>query len=322
MPNPTSSTTVQRPDLGALAWEYLIDAPSRGFIGLQVMPSFGVPEKSMDYPKIPIESLLKLKDTKRGARSAYARDDYEFETGTFNCQEYGLESPVSDVEARLYRRFFDAEEVASQIVMDHILRDHEARVAAALFSTANAVGNAGVTVEWSTPATCTPKADVKAGIQAMRAASGLEPNAIVMSKKVMENVLVSAELKTYLQYTSPHLMETMEAQKRALATYFSVDQVIVGGAIKDGAKKGQSFSGVDLWDDEYVSLCRVSSGGPNLREPVFGRTFLWEEDAPEEVVMESYREEQTRSEIIRGRQHVDEAVIFTGANYLLTNITA
>jgi len=300
----------------------MIDAPSRGFIGFQVMPSFGVPERSADYPVIPLEALLKLVDTKRGSDGTYARTDYQFETGTYRCDDYGLEHRISDARARLYRRFFDAEEVGTQIIMDHVLRGHEQRVASTLFATANAVGNSGVTNEWDDAANATPKADVKAGIQAMRAASGLSPNAIVMSKKVMENVLNTAELRTYLQYTAPHLVDGMEAQRMTLARYFSVEQVLVGGAIKDSAKEGQAFAGADLWDDEYVSLCRVSSGGPSIEEPVFGRTFLWEEDAPEEVVMESYREDQTRSEVVRGRQHVDEAVIFTGANYLLTNITA
>ena len=65
MPRPTSATTVQRPDLGALAYEYLIDAAARGFIGMSVMPLFEVPEKSSDYPVIPIESLVTDQDTKR-----------------------------------------------------------------------------------------------------------------------------------------------------------------------------------------------------------------------------------------------------------------
>ena len=59
------------------------------------------------------------------------------------------------------------------------------------------------------------------------------------------------------------------------------------------------------------------------REPVLGRTFLWTADSPQNLVVEQYREEQTRSEIYRVRHHVDDdAFIFTGAGYLLGNITA
>ena len=134
----------------------------------------------------------------------------------------------------------------------------------------------------------------------MRAASGLTPNALVMSLKVFENVLGTDELKTYLQYTSPHLVDGVEAQRSTLARYFGVNQVLVGGAIQNTAKMGQSVSIADLWNDEYVNLCRVSAGGPNLREPVFGRTFLWEEDSPDTLVTESYRDEPKRAEIVSG----------------------
>jgi hypothetical protein len=322
MPRPTSGTTIQRPELSALAYEHMIDAADRGFIGMRVMPIFPVPEKTADYAIIPIESLIKLPNTKRAPRAVYSRGDWEFETGTYNTVEYGWEEPVDDVEANLYRRFFDAEEVATDIAMDHILRGHEARVAAVVQNTSNAIGSANVTTEWSNAASATPKADAKAAIASMRGLSGIKPNAIIMSEKVFENVMVTAEIKNYLQYTSPHLVQTEEAQRRMLALYLGVDQVLVGNAIKDNAKKGQSASLVDLWDDEYVSFARVSSGGNRLKEPVIGRTFLWEADSPQPVVVESYREEQTRADIIRARNHVAEAIIFSGALYILGNITA
>ncbi len=132
MPRPTSATTVQRPDLGVLAYEYLLEGSQRGFIGTQVMPIFEVPEQSADYPKIPIEALIKVQDTKRAPKGDYPRGDWEFETGTYKCQEYGWEEPVDDVEARLYQRFFDAEMVSMEIGIDRILRGHEQRVATAL----------------------------------------------------------------------------------------------------------------------------------------------------------------------------------------------
>jgi hypothetical protein len=318
MPRPTSSTTVQRPDLGALAYEYLIDAPNRGFIGMSIMPVFEVPEKTADYPKIPIESLIKDQDTKRTANGGYQRGDWKFETGTYNCEEYGWEEPVDDVEARLYRRFFDAEQISSEIAVDRILRGHERRVSALVFASADA----NVAIEWSTPATAVPRTNVNAGKLAMRAASGLMPNALAMGMVAFTNVLNTAEVKDALKYTNPIELGGMEVQRRILAQYFGVDQIFVGGAQYDSAKKGQNFSLSDIWDDEYVALLRVSDGSTRLREPVYGRTFLWFDDAPQEVVVETYREEQKRADIVRARQHVDEAVIFAGAKYVLGNITA
>jgi len=318
MPRPTNATTVQRPDLGALAYEYMLDAATRGFIGMSILPVFEVPEKTADYPVIPIESLIKDQDTRRGANGNYQRGDWKFETGTYNCEEFGWEEPVDDVEAALYRRFFDAEEVSTEIAIDRILRGHERRAAALVFASADA----SVATEWSTAASADPRVNIEAGKTAMRAASGLLPNAVVMGYVPFRNALLTAKVMEALKYTNPIELGGFEAQRRILAQYFGVDQVLVGGAQYDSAKKGQSFTLADIWDDEYVALVRISNGGNRLKEPVYGRTFLWMADAPQEVVVETYREEAIRSNIVRARQHVDEAVIFAGAKYVLGNITA
>lgn len=318
MPRPTSSTTLQRPDLGSLAWEYLLDAPNRGFIGMALMPPFDVPNQSADYPIIPVEALIKSKDTARAPRGTYNRSDWSFEMGTYTCAEHGWEEAVDDVEAALYARYFDAEAIATEIAVDTILREQEKRIAARLEAVTN---TAAVTIEWSTAATATPRADVETAREAMRATYGILPNTIAMSYKVFRNVLNTAEIKTALRYTNPIEIGSEEAQRRILGQYFGLDILVASGQ-RDSAKKGQAFSLADIWDDEYVHLLNRSTGGQRLREPVYGRTFMWTQDAPQQVVIETYREEERRSTIIRARQHMGESVIFAGAAYKLSNITA
>jgi hypothetical protein len=321
MPRPTSATTIQRPDLASIAYEYMMEASERGFIGLDIMPIFEVSEKSAEYPVIPIEALLKLQTTKRAPDGSYPRSGYEFETDNYSCSEDGWEEKVDDVEAKMYARFFDAEELAVKRAVDILLRGQEKVIADAVFNTSN-FSSTAVTTEWSTAATCTPRADINTGKVAMRAASGLRPNVLAMAEKVFNNVLMASEITDALKYTNPIELGGLEAQKRILAQYFGVDRILVGGAIYDAAKKNKSMSLTDIWDDEYVGLFRVSEGGLALKEPVVGRTFLWTDDSPENLVTESYREEQTRANIYRVRHNTDPEFIFTGAGYLLSNITA
>src|SRR4030066_2309677 len=125
MPRPTSGTTIQRPDLGALVYEYVMNADDRGFICLDLLPIFGVMEQSADYPVIPFEALLKIQSTARAPRGAYSRGDYEFETGTYACKENGWEEPRDDLERTLYRRVFDAGEGGNQRAEDNVLRPQE-----------------------------------------------------------------------------------------------------------------------------------------------------------------------------------------------------
>ena len=133
MPRPTAATTIQRPDLGVLAYEAML-APG-DFIADQIFPMFPTDLQTGDYPIIPIEAFLKNKDTRRAPRGKYARDDYEFTTGTFACQDHGREEPLDDVEAAMYRRFFDGEVVAVERAIHKMRLAREVRVAAQVFNT-------------------------------------------------------------------------------------------------------------------------------------------------------------------------------------------
>jgi hypothetical protein len=321
MPRPTSATTIQRPDLGVIAYESADLASEKGFIGGELLPIFETNLQNGVYPVIPMEAFLKLQETERAPRGNYNRSDYKFETGNYTCKDRGWEELLDDSEAAMYRRFFDAEEVAVNRAVDVILRSREARIAAMLMNTSNITGTSDVTIPWNTSATATPRADVTAAKKAMRAASGLIPNAIAMAKANFDSVMLCKEIMDAFRYTNPIEVGGEEAQSRLLAQYFGVDKILVGNAIKDSAKKGQTAVVADIWDDEFILLAKVSSGGQDLREPSLGRTFLWTEDSPGMLVTEQYREEKARSEVYRVRNNVDEAFIFQGAGYLLGNIT-
>lgn len=318
---PTSSTVLQRPDLGAIAFEFLVDgAAAAGFIGLQVLPIFETVLKTAEYPVIPMEAFLKVKDTARAPRAGYNRDDYEFKTNPYFCKEHGWEEAVDDGEAAMYRRFFDAEELAVLRCMDVILRSQEDRIARMVFNPSN-ITKTDVAVPWSTADTADPKKDVNDGKKAMRLACGLVPNALVIAYTVFSNLMLTAKIKDAFKYTNPIELGGEEVQRRLLAQYFGVDRVLVAGAVKDTAKKAQDASISDIWNSAYAMLARLSNGGPDLREPSLGRTFLWTADTPEILTAEQYREEGKRSDIYRVRQHVDECFTFKKAAHLLGNIT-
>lgn len=318
MPTPKANVTF-RPELAALAYLYAIAASMRGFIGLNIMPVFEVPLQAAVYPVIPAEAFLKLPETARAARSAYGRGDYEFEDGNYFCKENGWEEPIDDSERKLYQRFFDAEVVATERAVDIILRKQEKRIAAKV-QDATALPTGAVGTKWSTLATASPRSDVKAKVKAMRDSVGLEPTGLAISWQTFQNILMCAELKDYLKYTTPYLIDTIEGQKKVVAQYLGLQEVQVGNAIYDSAKKGQKLTPANIWDDAKGTLYVGSQNLNDLRQPTLGRTFLWTDDTPENLLTESYREEQIRSDVIRVRQYTDEAYVCTSAGYVLTNL--
>lgn len=309
------SGAVLRQDLGQVAFEYAAEASLAGFIGLKLMPLFMTAVQSANYPVITAESLLSLQDTKRASRSAYGRSDYEFDDGTFTCKEFGWEEPVGDDEAALFRSFFDAEVVAVQRATQILLRGQEKRIADKL--TALSANN--VSKKWTDP-TATIKADVRAGKDSMFAATGLKPNALVVSQSTFDNILLSQDFGEATKYTTPALLEVFEIQKKLVAQFLGIDQVLVGDVVYNGAKKGQNFSATTIWPNAKGILARVATEPENLKEACIGRTFLWTEDSPENLVTEQYREDQTRSNVYRVRHNVDEAFVFQGAAYVMGNL--
>lgn len=318
MPIPKSTVTL-RPELAQLAYAFALAASQRGFIGLNILPLFEVPLQSAIYPVIPAEAFLKLPATARAARSAYGRGDYEFDDGTYFCKENGWEEPIDDSERKLYQRFFDAEVVATERAVDIILRKQEQRIATKVQDSTK-IPTAAVGTKWSTLATCSPRSDVKAKVKTMRDTVGLEPTGLAVSWQTFQNILMSAELKDYLKYTTPYLIDTFEGQKKVVAAYLGLNEIQVGNAIYDSAKKGKALTPANIWDDAKATLYVSAASVMDLRQPSLGRTFLWTDDAPQNLTTESYREEQIRSDVIRVRQYTDEAYVFTGAGYVLTNI--
>jgi hypothetical protein len=106
-----------------------------------------------------------------------------------------------------------------------------------------------------------------------------------------------------------------------LAQVFDLPYILVAGGSKNGAKEGATVDPEQIWSGEYAMVCKIATGA-DFREPCIGRTFHWSADGSAVGgTVESYREEQTRSDIIRVRHDVDELVLYKDAGFLLGNIT-
>jgi len=288
-----------------------------GFMGLDILPVHGVPEKSADYPVIPNEAILKIQNVKRAPGAAYNRSDWEFETKTYACEERGWEEPVERSNRNNLSRFFDLEVTATQRANQVIMRAQEYDIATLLFNATTFSGyTSSVTTEWST-ITSTPRAD----IMTIQQSSLLWLDSGACSMKVFMNLLKVTEFLNAFHPTQPIEKLPLTALRGVMAQYLGLNNLYVSNAKKDTAKKGQSTSGADIWDDEYFLLFHRAQT-MDMREPALGRTFLWEKDSPGMLTVDQYEEPQTDSNIYRVRHNCDEVVQFTGAGYLLSNITA
>jgi len=316
------STALQRPDLGATLEEFDLDMALNGYIAQQVLPVIDVRQEAMNIGKIPIEQLLKDRDTKRAPGAGYSRSDFEFTTFAFACEEHGAEEAVDDRAAKIYARYFDAEAIATRRARAAVMRNAEKRAAALLFNTSTWTGSdlfTSVGTEWSTVGSATPIANVDAARNKVRDGSGLIPNAGICGWKVFEHLRRSAEIEDLVKHWGGDDPKRMTQSQ--IAAVLGLDHLFVGGGQKDTGAEGQATSLADIWDDEYFMVARVAmTDDPG--EPCVGRTFHYTEDGSMVgTIVETYRDEPRRSDIVRARHDVDELTMYVQAAHLLGNIS-
>lgn len=319
MPRPSNPVAIQRPDLAEIAFEAIVSVPEQGFVGQEIFPRTKVENIYGDYPKIPVEALLKSNDTRRAPRGGYNRNDWEFDTGNYVCQEHGYEEVLDDIEARLYQRLFDAESVCVERAALKIYLNYELRIINLVTNPANIVLTDPATAFWN-GGSAAPMLDVTAAKMGLRYGSGIAANSIVMSYQAFQALLTTAELVSYLKFTNPPLALGFEEQKKLIASYFGLEQCLVAGGLYDRADKGLAADLANIWPDDIVLVARLALPGDKLGAPCLGKTFLWVKDSPGFLVSELYREPERRSTVYRVRQHTAEEFVFPRAGFLLTAV--
>tara|TARA_R110000868_G_C10895268_1_gene763908 strand:+ start:887 stop:1864 length:978 start_codon:yes stop_codon:yes gene_type:complete len=324
MPSPTSSLATQRPDLATFL-EFDLESEKAGYIATQAFPVVDVQSQAGSFGKIPIEQLLQQRNTLRAPGAGYARGNFTFTSATYATVEHGAEEPVDDREAKMYAEYFQAEQISTMRAFSAVLRNAEARVAAAVFNTTTWTGSSLTTAptnEWDDAVNAVPLTDVEAAVGKIYDNSGLWANALIINRKVFRNLRNCAQIIDRITASGAGApAKASDVTTQMLAQAFDLDYVIVAGTSKNSATEGQAATPVQIWSNEYAMVCKIATSG-DMREPCIGRTFHWADDGSSiGGTVETYRDESVRADIVRVRHDVDEIVLYPQAGHLLSNIT-
>jgi hypothetical protein len=313
---PNSGATI-RADLNSVVVE--ASQAFTQFLGPKLLPFWGVDAKSGTYPKLTkaITEMLKPGSTDRERGGSYGRIKRAWTNDTYDTQDRGLEEAVDDCDAKDVARFFSAETVAAKYTLGAVMLAAEIRAAAAIFhaTTWGTPTNSNVAYTEANIATINAPMDIQDAIE--RVADNAEvPNTIVMSAAVFNRLRRSTLLKSFLVGSNlPAANVTPNTLQQAFADE-GIEQVLIGRPRYDGAvkKATQTYSATKVWGDTYIWVGRVASGDPYNGGA--GRTLGWNAEGGE-YVTESYREEATRSNIVRVRQHTIEKIIDSSCGTLI-----
>lgn len=306
--------TGPRLDLGMALEEYPI-AGAEGFIADQILPVTPVAKKAASFSVITRESILRDANVVRSVGSAFGRGTFGTDEVSYRCEGYGIEQKLPDELAEFYSSDFDAAMTAAAVAAATVKRERERRVAAIIQNTSTWTGAALYTdlgTDWDS-ASSTPIADVDATKEIIRRNCGLSPNTMVISAAVIPWLKYNTDLGNRLRYV---MALTNEVIRQSLAELFGIPNVLIAGAVRNSGAEGESFSGSDIWSDNYCWLGVVPQT-PNIAEPGVGRTLLWQADTPSIMTVSEYYEVQTKSRIFRAEQHLQEKVIDAYYGHLL-----
>ena len=314
--------TQLRADLRGVAEEAYLQ--SELYIGPKVLPPLPVSAKAGQYPYISVTSgsLLRNEVKRRGPSANYARIARSFFNDNYTCIEYGVEAPVDDSNASDVARFFPLEATETRRALGQVQLAHEIRCAAKVFDpSVFSLTTSATAYTTANLSTFDLGLDVDTAKQAIQArGESTEGLTVVMSLPMFNRVRASTRIQNRIRgtiSTDSQLVLT----KDALAACLDVKEVLVGCAAYDTSKQGAASPVMsNIWSDSYVWLGRVVPGGS--QEQYFngstGFTLFWNEDSSIFQV-ESYREEDIRSVIVRARHNVAEKIVMATSAQLLVS---
>jgi hypothetical protein len=283
------------------------------YIGPLVFPRVPVTKESGKFFTFDRADALRSEAAIRGIGARYQRTGWDMSTDSYSVDEFGLETPIDD-RVRNNADAIMLEQTAVEYVSDQIDLKIEKDVANLINTAANWTGSTTLSGgdQWSDASS-----DVLASISTARllvqANAGRRPNTAVLGVQVFEKLSLHPDLIDRIKYTGTAERPSM-VTPMMLAALFGVDRVLIGTALENTAVEGATAAYSFVWGKKF--WIGYVSPRPAINTPSAGYIFTTGRFA------DRYREEQTRSDIIRAAEAWDSKTTSAGAGTLYTNAVA
>ncbi|MDK1104116.1 MAG: hypothetical protein QGD93_10960 [Actinomycetota bacterium] len=298
---------IPREDLGEAFKEY--DIPGVRFIADQVLPELGVAQQAATI-SVTKRKNLTIPNVDHANGAAYDRVALYMDDMSFACKNRGLEGQVTDQDILLYASEFPAEVEETQNVAVKMRLAREKRVKELVFNTTTwPSGTAALFTDYSGAPWDAAGSKVIKQIQTVRELvrlnCGVPANALVISESSLINLMSNTEIMAKFPGA---ITITEQMMRNAMSAILGIPNLIVGQAVYNSADEGQDFSGSEIWPDDYALVGVLGTSTTPRAQPQLGRTMRWDPYANSLEYVETYREEQTESEVIRVKSFSDEKI--------------
>lgn len=238
------------------------------YIGTRLMPIVPADHKSDKFFTYDKRSQLAYPDDAIGPRGSLNEISFARGVDSFATQAYGYKDFVDNSELKNADAPLDDLADSTAGLMEALSFREELRIATILTNSANYGGNTvalGSTVRWD-DAGSTPVADIQNARNNLWTGRGPGKVVAFTSLAVWTAMQSNAQMQDLFKYTRDGLL-----QPEQWASYFGIDELLIGAARRDTANEGQSASYGRMWGDVF-GLVRVATT-PSKRNASFGYTF-------------------------------------------------
>jgi len=256
------------------------------------------------------KGMFRSEDAKRGPGARSKEVTHNISTGlTYFCEDHALKEFVADEDVDNAPAGVDPYVDATENVTEKHLVSKEIEAAASLTSTSVITQNTTLsgTSQWSDP-NSDPVAAVRTAKQTVRDSIMVDPNTLMLSKKVFDKLVDHPAIVERVKYSQLGVLNV-----DLLARFFDVERVIIGAAQKNGSVEGQADSMSDIWGkDALLAFINPRLGQKTVS---LGVTYQWKSRTTERL--NGTDERDRRGQFIRvGDHYYDQELIAAGAAYL------
>lgn len=257
----------------------------QGMIADLVLPRVKVPGEQFKYTKFVTAENFTIPDTHIGRASAPNEVEFSSVLADGSTEDHGLDDfvPQKDINLAASQNVgYDPAAVATENTSMLVELAREARAANLIFTLATYASTQRTTLsgndQWNvySHADSDPVADIEEGIETML----IQPNVLVLGRPTWRYLRRHPKLVAAIINKGGAGAAAMEAAgkvtKEAVADFFELEEVIVGNAFYNTAKKGQTASYSRLWGP-HASLLHINRSVTNAQAtvPTFGITAEW-----------------------------------------------
>lgn len=247
------------------------------FIADKVFPVVPVLKQSDRYFKYLREDWFRDDAEERALGTESAGGDYEIDnTPTYFCRKYAYHKDVFEEDRANTDDPLTPDVDAVEFVTEKLLLRREIAWANSFFKAgiweheeegAAAAPAAGKFLHWSNP-NSDPIGDIAKKATDIQETTGKRPNKLVIGQRVFDALKNHPDILDRIKYTQKGIV-TIDL----LAMLFEVDQILIAGAIKNSAAKGQDAD-MEFIFGKNALLC-YTTDRPSLKKATAGYIFAW-----------------------------------------------